>query len=218
MVAGATPLTPLEGYGNVTVMADAVPAIQRREQLLVLAAEIVGRDGASALTMERLAERAGVTKPIVYRHFANRGALVKAMVEAAWQRLDDAVAKALTAVPEGPDRIRVAFSASIAQMARESPGVRLLMDDRGADPVLGRIHEDRWQRQQDEWANNFRLDFALTDKTARAAAEVLQGALRGAVHHASRSRSAAQEAQDVFATAVFATLSTLALHAKRSRT
>lgn len=43
----------------------------RRAQLLEIARRIILESGISALTMEALAETAGVTKPIVYRHFGN---------------------------------------------------------------------------------------------------------------------------------------------------
>ena len=40
-----------------------MPRTQRREQLLQVAAEVIGEGGLSALTMEALAERADVAKP-----------------------------------------------------------------------------------------------------------------------------------------------------------
>jgi AcrR family transcriptional regulator len=198
-------------------MPTTVPSDERRKQLLVLAAEIVARDGTAALTMERLAEWAEVTKPIVYRHFANRTSLVTAVVESAWARLDEAVATALIGVPEGPDRIRTAFSAAIAHMAQEGPGVRTLLDNAGGDPVVERIRHERAVAQASEWANQFAADFGLSESTATAAAAVLQGALAGAVEHASRSTDSVEDAQEVFVTTMTATLSTLATQSRRSR-
>jgi AcrR family transcriptional regulator len=193
-----------------------VPSSERRVQLLLLAADIVAREGASALTMERVAARAEVTKPIVYRHFANRTALVTAVVESAWERLDEAVASALIGVPDGPDRIRTAFSAAIEHMAQENAGVRTLLDNAGGDPVVERIRQERATAQASEWANQFAADFGLSESTATAAAAVLQGALAGAVDHASRSRASVEEAQEVFVTTMSSTLSALATRARRS--
>lgn len=48
-----------------------LPSAARRAQLLDVARQIILDSGISALTMEALAETAGVTKPIVYRHFEN---------------------------------------------------------------------------------------------------------------------------------------------------
>ncbi len=65
-------------------MPDASPRIrlsrdQRRLQLLDVAWRIIGRDGADALTLGRVAKQAGVTKPIVYDHFKDREGLLMAL-------------------------------------------------------------------------------------------------------------------------------------------
>ncbi len=56
-----------------------LPRDQRRMQLLEAAAEIARTEGADALTLARVAERAGVTKPIAYEHFETRAGLLKAL-------------------------------------------------------------------------------------------------------------------------------------------
>jgi AcrR family transcriptional regulator len=53
----------------------------RHAQLLALAWQIVRGGGADALTLGHLAEAAGVTKPVVYSHFASRAALLVALFE-----------------------------------------------------------------------------------------------------------------------------------------
>src|SRR5688500_5317424 len=52
---------------------------QRREQLLAAAMAIVRDEGADALTLGALAERAGVSKPVVYEHFGTRAGLLIAL-------------------------------------------------------------------------------------------------------------------------------------------
>jgi len=51
----------------------------RYEQLVVGSWALVREEGADALTLGRLAERAGVAKPVVYSHFASRAALLAAL-------------------------------------------------------------------------------------------------------------------------------------------
>lgn len=53
---------------------------ERRAQLLDAAIEAI-RDLGAAATMEQLARRGGVTKPILYRHFGDREGLVGAIAE-----------------------------------------------------------------------------------------------------------------------------------------
>jgi AcrR family transcriptional regulator len=57
-----------------------VTATGRREQLLEAADRVVRRDG-SAATMNLIAAEAGITKPILYRHFGDKGGLYRALAE-----------------------------------------------------------------------------------------------------------------------------------------
>ncbi|SNT17353.1 TetR/AcrR family transcriptional regulator [Rhodococcoides kyotonense] len=49
---------------------------ERYDQLIDVSWSLVREEGADALTLGRLAERAGVAKPVVYSHFASRAALL----------------------------------------------------------------------------------------------------------------------------------------------
>jgi len=51
----------------------------RYDQLVEVSWALVRAEGADALTLGRLAERAGVAKPVVYSHFASRAALLAAL-------------------------------------------------------------------------------------------------------------------------------------------
>jgi AcrR family transcriptional regulator len=52
---------------------------QRARQLLDVAWALVGAEGTDALTLGRLAEAAGVTKPVAYDHFVTRNGLLAAL-------------------------------------------------------------------------------------------------------------------------------------------
>jgi AcrR family transcriptional regulator len=183
---------------------------QRRQQLLSVASALLEEDGPSAITMERVSARAGVTKPVVYRHFANRSALVAAMLEESWQTLDTAIAKRVAAASGPAERIRASFAAFLDETARQGPGMRALVESVSDDPQIEAARKARWQVQEATWAKGFKESFGLAGATAAAAAAVLHGALAGAVNHAGQSKPARREAEDVFVTALFATLSALA--------
>ena len=53
----------------------------RRHQLLDIAAGVIADEGTQAMTMERVAESAGVSKALVYRYFGNRSALLLELYE-----------------------------------------------------------------------------------------------------------------------------------------
>ncbi len=65
----------------MTATAMRLPKEQRRQQMLETARAILGEEGAEALTLARLAERAGVSKPIAYEHFGTRAGLLIALCD-----------------------------------------------------------------------------------------------------------------------------------------
>jgi AcrR family transcriptional regulator len=60
--------------------APRVPAEQRRAELLDAALHLVATQGQRAVTMDAVAERVGVTKPVVYGLFASRTELLTALL------------------------------------------------------------------------------------------------------------------------------------------
>lgn len=73
-----------------------LPRDQRRTQLLETAAAIVRAEGTEALTLARVAEQAGVTKPIAYGHFETRAGLLVALYRHFDARQAEAARTALT--------------------------------------------------------------------------------------------------------------------------
>jgi AcrR family transcriptional regulator len=55
-------------------------AEQRREQLLEVTKELVGERGFHGLSVDAIARRAGISRPIVYSHFGDLGGLLEAML------------------------------------------------------------------------------------------------------------------------------------------
>ncbi|WP_369138683.1 TetR/AcrR family transcriptional regulator [Modestobacter versicolor] len=75
----------------------------RHAQLLAVARELVRDEGTDLLTLGRLAERAGVTKPVVYDHFGNRAGVLAELYRAFDARqhavLDAALAETEQTLP-----------------------------------------------------------------------------------------------------------------------
>jgi len=63
-----------------------MPAAKRREQLLDVAAELFATQGYAGATTSQLAKAAGVTEPIIYRHFASKKDLFVALIERTGER------------------------------------------------------------------------------------------------------------------------------------
>src|ERR1700683_5347875 len=68
---------------------------ERREQLLDVTKEIVGEAGFHAVSIEAVARRAGITRPVVYGHFRDLGGLLEAMLARETARAQAQLARIL---------------------------------------------------------------------------------------------------------------------------
>src|SRR3954469_13134032 len=79
-------------------------ADRRRRELLEAADRVVLRDGPQA-SMNAIAAEAGITKPILYRHFGDKGGLYAALAKRHTDALLDSLRAALDAPAERRQRV-----------------------------------------------------------------------------------------------------------------
>lgn len=99
---------------------------QRREELLEAADRVVRRDGPNT-SMNDIAREAGITKPILYKHFGDKGGLYQALAERYVRSLLDELRIALAAESEPQARIRRTIDAYLAFVEREREVYDFLM-------------------------------------------------------------------------------------------
>jgi AcrR family transcriptional regulator len=58
----------------------------RREQLLDIATELAVEESFHAVSVEAVAQRAGITRAVIYQHFGDRQALLEAVIEREMSR------------------------------------------------------------------------------------------------------------------------------------
>src|SRR5947208_13064009 len=95
-------------------------APQRREQLVEVATKLFAKHGYEATTTAAIADAAGVTEPILYRHFKNKQELFVAIVrEMSAQTLHEwrEVIDGVTDPAQRIRRIAERFPAHIQKMA-----------------------------------------------------------------------------------------------------
>jgi AcrR family transcriptional regulator len=99
----------------------------RRGYLLAAADRVVQRDG-SAASMNVIAAEAGITKPILYRHFGDKGGLYRALAE---RHIDELLARLRAAlVTRGGlrARTRATVDAYLASVEEQPQVYRFLME------------------------------------------------------------------------------------------
>lgn len=83
-----------------------MPASERREQLLDRAAELFAQRGYARTTTAELARAAGVTEPIIYRHFDSKKAMYIALIERTGRRTLEQWERHLEGAGDAAERLR----------------------------------------------------------------------------------------------------------------
>jgi AcrR family transcriptional regulator len=84
-----------------------MPPEQRREQLLDAALSVILEQGYGGVSIEAVARAAGVTRPVVYDHFANLGRLLHALIEREERYSLDQIARVVPSDPGDADPIEL---------------------------------------------------------------------------------------------------------------
>src|SRR5947209_9756606 len=94
--------------------APRMPPEQRREQLIDAALNVILKEGYRGVSIEAIAREAGVTRPVVYDHFANLARLLHALVEREEQLSLGQLAHVVPADPGDRDPVEF-FSSGVRQ-------------------------------------------------------------------------------------------------------
>lgn len=125
---------------NASPTPSRMTAPQRREQLLDVAKVIVGEHGFHAVSIEAVARRAGITRPIVYGHFQDLAGLLEAMLERESSRALGQLAAVLPAdlASGDPREALLSALAGYLEAVRADPVTwrLVLMPPEGAPEVL----------------------------------------------------------------------------------
>ncbi|MFF3244095.1 TetR family transcriptional regulator [Streptomyces sp. NPDC002870] len=106
--------------------AQQKPADQRRRELLEAADRVVLRDGPQA-SMNAIAAEAGITKPILYRHFGDKGGLYRALAKRHTDALLDALRAAVDAPADRRERVEATLDTYLAAIEARPQVYRFLM-------------------------------------------------------------------------------------------
>jgi AcrR family transcriptional regulator len=102
---------------------------QRRQQLIDIGRELFGRRGYEATSIEELAARASVSKPVVYGHFGGKEGLYAVVVEQEMRRLLDRFSAALSAGGHPRELLERAALVLLDYIEDDTDGFRVLSRD-----------------------------------------------------------------------------------------
>jgi AcrR family transcriptional regulator len=110
-------------------------AQERREQLVGVGRAVFAERGYEASSVEEIAERAGVSKPVVYQHFGGKEGLYAVVVDREVRRLSDSITRCFDAVT--PRLVAIgAADAFLTYIEEHEEGFRVLVRD-APTPLTG---------------------------------------------------------------------------------
>ena len=160
-----------------------LPRSARRAQLLVAAQEVFVAQGYHAAAMDDIAERAGVSKPVLYQHFPGKLDLYLALLDQHAEALVDAVRVALASTTDNKLRVAATIEAYFRFVDEDGGAFRLVFESDLTNEAAVRERVDRVSQDSAEAiAEVIKEDTDLPE----AEAHLLGVALSGMAHICAR--------------------------------
>ncbi|MFG2076776.1 TetR/AcrR family transcriptional regulator [Nonomuraea maritima] len=118
-----------------------LPRLARRRQLLSAAQEVFVENGYHAAAMDEIADRAGVSKPVLYQHFPGKLELYLALLDLHVDDMVNRCREALASTQENKLRVQATFSAFFDFVSSQGEAFRLVFESdlRNVAPVRQRM-------------------------------------------------------------------------------
>lgn len=119
----------LNGMVQEAPSRSRLPRAERERQILDAAHALFAERGFGAVTMDDVAARVGVTKPLLYTYFGNKDRLYLACMERAGEAMIGAIAQAVGAAADHADALRDGLRAFFAFVDDDRDAWRVLFDE-----------------------------------------------------------------------------------------
>ncbi len=140
-----------------------LPRPARRRQLLGAAREVFVAQGYHAAAMDEIAERAGVSKPVLYQHFPGKLELYLALLDESVDALSATVGAALESTTDNKQRVTATFTAFFDFVGGAGQAFRLVFESDLRNEPAVRARLDRSARDCAEMISQIiREDTGLT--------------------------------------------------------
>jgi AcrR family transcriptional regulator len=153
-----------------------LPRPARRRQLLGAAQEVFVAQGYHVAAMDEIAERAGVSKPVLYQHFPGKLELYLALLDESADELVGIVRDALSSTTDNKQRVPATFQAFFDFVSSSGEAFRLVFESDLSNEPAVRERLDHTMRDCAEMISQFiREDAGLRDDEARLLGMALVG-------------------------------------------
>lgn len=115
-------------YPESTARGGRMPRSARRAQLMEAAQSVFVEAGYHGAAMDEIAERAHVSKPVLYQHFPGKLDLYLALLDHHTKQVPELVDAALKSTEHNPDRVSAAMSAFFEFVEHKDAAFRLVFE------------------------------------------------------------------------------------------
>src|SRR6478609_1644453 len=120
---------------HTTPRGQRMPRSERRAQLLDAAQAVFVQSGYHAAAMDEIADRAGVSKPVLYQHFPGKLDLYCALLDQTSEELVELVRRALASTSDNKLRVAASIQAYFDFVDSHGAGYRLTNESAVRDRV-----------------------------------------------------------------------------------
>src|SRR3954469_11605336 len=120
-----------------------MPRSARRKQLLAAAQQVFVAQGYHAAAMDDIAERAGVSKPVLYQHFPGKLDLYLALLDASCDTIIASTRAALESTKDNQQRVEATMAVFYDYVASDSGAFRLVFESDLTNEPAVREHVER---------------------------------------------------------------------------
>ena len=160
-----------------------LPRSARRKQLLAAAQQVFVAQGYHAAAMDDIAERAGVSKPVLYQHFPGKLELYLALLDTHCDSMVQQMHNAMDATTDNKERVRGAIRAYFDFVDHEGEAFRLVFEsDLRNEPAV----RQRVERVEQGCIAAITDTIMADTGVSRARAELLASGMVGAAETAAR--------------------------------
>lgn len=168
---------------NAADTKNRLPHDERRSQLLNAALEVFTQAGYHSAPMDEIADRAGVSKPVLYQHFPSKLELYLAVLDLHIDSLLFEIQKAVSSTQDNNARVHAATAAYFDFINREGEAFRLLFEsDMTVEPKV----RERLNRMTYDCAAAFSAIISVETGLSKELSMMLATGLIGSVQSAAR--------------------------------
>ena len=128
--------------GDVPSPRLRLPRAERSLQLLTVAEEVFAERGIRAAAMDEIADRAGVTKPVLYDHFGSKDGLLAAVIARAGADLRTAIQATVTGADTAEEALLRGFTAYFEFIDQHRAAWSRLLSETGDNSAAAGALED----------------------------------------------------------------------------